>query len=614
MAIATIYSSTADGGLYHGGVVYLDVWNAAEADGYPDDFQEDSAIGQWLESAYAIWRSCFFFDTSSIPIGVTIVSAKLCLRGEADLSDTDFLLTIQNGQPIYPHKPMVIGDYNRTNYSGDGGSLSTAGFTVVGYNEIPLNETGISWINKGGWTKLCVRSSREITGVTPTGKESIVVYNTEAGGDFRPKLVLEYTVVIPTVTTQAATLIEATSCTGNGNITAAGGENCTRRGFCYKVGTSGTPTTADSVAYDDGSFGVGAYTKAITGLTAGTSYRVRAYAVNSAGIGYGTTVQITTDVSDTFQLKWNVKRAISDTNQMKWNVRKAIADIAQFVWNVKVGFSWKIGFHAAVSQRRYKSAAFPAFTFPDPAGSGFTSANDGYYMLAGWGKSIPALVLFWKVGGAISDTIQTVWRVLTTVPGSTSQYIWNVRKAISDTSQYIWNVRFALSDTVQVVWNAGKATFNTVQTVWRVLTIVPGSELQAIWNVKFALSDTVQTIWNVKKALSDTIQLIWDVGGYVGKTIKFLWNVYFIGAHFVPPGIYQIEVHDTAGNLIAILEKAYKISLEETLNVPKTLTFSNPADDTKLSYITRANEIWVRDVKNNVVLAKVRLLRSDDTR
>ena len=101
-------------------------------------------------------------------------------------------------------------------------------------------------------------------------------------------------VVAPTVTTQAADLVEATTARGNGNITDTGGENCTRRGFCYKVGTTGDPTTADSVAYDDGSFGTGAYTKGLTGLSTGTSYRVRAYAVNSAGTGYGATVQILT--------------------------------------------------------------------------------------------------------------------------------------------------------------------------------------------------------------------------------------------------------------------------------------------------------------------------------
>jgi hypothetical protein len=59
------------------------------------------------------------------------------------------------------------------------------------------------------------------------------------------------------------------------------------------AGISGDPTTSNSVAYDDGSYSTGSYTKAITGLTAGSSYRVRAYSVNRAGTGYGTTVQVT---------------------------------------------------------------------------------------------------------------------------------------------------------------------------------------------------------------------------------------------------------------------------------------------------------------------------------
>jgi len=106
----------------------------------------------------------------------------------------------------------------------------------------------------------------------------------------------------PTVTTQNCSGITITGCTGNGNITATGGPNATRRGFCFMTGTSGDPTTANSVAYDDGSYGTGAYTKAITGLSGGTNYRVRAYAVNTAGTSYGTTVQLLTQQAPTVAL------------------------------------------------------------------------------------------------------------------------------------------------------------------------------------------------------------------------------------------------------------------------------------------------------------------------
>jgi hypothetical protein len=105
--------------------------------------------------------------------------------------------------------------------------------------------------------------------------------------------------VVPTVTTQAASSVLSTSFTGNGNITDTGGANATRRGFCYLQGNSGDPTITDSVAYDDGDFGTGAYTKSVTGLTAETAYRNRAYATNSAGTSYGSTVDVTTGAEST---------------------------------------------------------------------------------------------------------------------------------------------------------------------------------------------------------------------------------------------------------------------------------------------------------------------------
>lgn len=100
-----------------------------------------------------------------------------------------------------------------------------------------------------------------------------------------------------TVTTQACSDVTNNSATLNGTITSTGGEATavTRRGFCYKVGTTGDPTTSDSVIYDDGAFGVGAYTESLTGLTYNTDYRIRAYIINDAGTSYGDTVQLVLD-------------------------------------------------------------------------------------------------------------------------------------------------------------------------------------------------------------------------------------------------------------------------------------------------------------------------------
>jgi len=98
--------------------------------------------------------------------------------------------------------------------------------------------------------------------------------------------------VAPTVTTQDPTDVLTTSVTGNGNITATGGENATVRGFKY-----GFTQTDTWDAHDNGDFGVGAFTKGLVGLDANTEYWIRAYATNSIGTSYGTWVQFQTAAS-----------------------------------------------------------------------------------------------------------------------------------------------------------------------------------------------------------------------------------------------------------------------------------------------------------------------------
>ncbi|ADQ81040.1 cell surface receptor IPT/TIG domain protein [Paludibacter propionicigenes WB4] len=103
--------------------------------------------------------------------------------------------------------------------------------------------------------------------------------------------------IAPTVTTQAVSDIGSTTATGNGNITDLGVPFPTSYGVCWN--TTGTPTTSDSKV-DKGSISTtGAFTAAITGLTANTTYKVRAYATNEVGTSYGTEVSFTTAASPT---------------------------------------------------------------------------------------------------------------------------------------------------------------------------------------------------------------------------------------------------------------------------------------------------------------------------
>lgn len=87
----------------------------------------------------------------------------------------------------------------------------------------------------------------------------------------------------PTVTTEAVTNIAATTATGNGTVVTDGGDTITERGVCWS--TSLNPTTSDSKATSAGT--TGPFTASITGISSGTLYHVRAYAINSIGTSYG---------------------------------------------------------------------------------------------------------------------------------------------------------------------------------------------------------------------------------------------------------------------------------------------------------------------------------------
>lgn len=87
--------------------------------------------------------------------------------------------------------------------------------------------------------------------------------------------------VVPTVTTQDASSIGATSATFNGTITATGGATVTRRGFAW--GTSATMVDDTATTTEDGTFDPGAFTDSAQTLNCATTYYYRPYAVNIAG-------------------------------------------------------------------------------------------------------------------------------------------------------------------------------------------------------------------------------------------------------------------------------------------------------------------------------------------
>lgn len=103
-------------------------------------------------------------------------------------------------------------------------------------------------------------------------------------------IITPFTTNPPLVTTTAPSGITPVSATGGGNVTADGGAAVTARGVCWS--TLPNPTTLDPKTIDG--TGTGVFTSNITGLSASTTYHVRAYATNAIGTAYGADLSFTT--------------------------------------------------------------------------------------------------------------------------------------------------------------------------------------------------------------------------------------------------------------------------------------------------------------------------------
>jgi len=99
---------------------------------------------------------------------------------------------------------------------------------------------------------------------------------------------------LPTILTANTASILSTSLICGGNVSIDGGEAVTEYGICWN--TTGLPSNTDS--FKSFGRGTGAFTGSLTGLNPGTTYYLRAYAINSLGTAYGEQFTFKTLTSD----------------------------------------------------------------------------------------------------------------------------------------------------------------------------------------------------------------------------------------------------------------------------------------------------------------------------
>jgi len=92
---------------------------------------------------------------------------------------------------------------------------------------------------------------------------------------------------LPTVTTRDAWNINGLTAVTGGIITDDGGEAVTTRGVVWSTRSGFNPDTVSSGKTVHVGSGNGSFSTTMTGLNRGTTYYVRAYAINSVGIAYG---------------------------------------------------------------------------------------------------------------------------------------------------------------------------------------------------------------------------------------------------------------------------------------------------------------------------------------
>jgi uncharacterized protein (TIGR02145 family) len=192
----------------------------------------------------------------------------------------------------------------QTTATGGGNVTSDGGSTVIArgvcWNTVTdpttANSKTVDGTGTGNFTS-------KITGLTMTTTYYVRAYAITANGTGYGSDVTFTTLgPPPVVTTSAITGITQTTATGGGNVTSDGGSPVTARGVCWS--TTIDPTLANSYTTDG--IGTGSFTSNITGLTAGTTYYVRAYATSANGTGYGADMIFTTQIPPITDIDGNI--------------------------------------------------------------------------------------------------------------------------------------------------------------------------------------------------------------------------------------------------------------------------------------------------------------------
>ena len=270
-----------------------------------------TTVGDYFISSYA--RGCTSLTSLSIPD-----TSSLTTVGDYFMYTYAFGCTSLTSLSAPDTSSLTtIGTYFIGSYARGCTSLTslsvpdTSSLTTVGYNfmddyardcsallRLELPSAGLFKTNNVDWevpsTRLTYLKGYVTNTTDETDWKALVVSGKTLYTNYIRSTANVIAEIPPTMTTQAVSDITRTTATGNGNLTNIGSSAITEKGICY--GTSENPTTSNNKVTVSGTT-TGAFTASLTGLSAGTTYYVRAYVINSVGTSYGSQVSFVTLVS-----------------------------------------------------------------------------------------------------------------------------------------------------------------------------------------------------------------------------------------------------------------------------------------------------------------------------
>jgi hypothetical protein len=261
----------------------------------------------------------------------TLVARGVCWNTSADPTildshTSDFLVVGTQSSPMTGLSPSTLYHFRAYGMSAEGvsygadmtfttaglpsvtttaissitGTTAASGGTIAAYAVKPITARGVCW-NAVANPTIAEAHTTDGTGVGSFASSLagliqgttyyVRAYATTLEGTSYGNEVSFTPAVLPTLSTVAVSSVTVTTAQSGGNISSDGGATVTARGVCWN--TSTTPTTANSHTTDG--TGTGGFTSALTSLTQGTLYYVRAYAINTVGTAYGDEVTFTTN-------------------------------------------------------------------------------------------------------------------------------------------------------------------------------------------------------------------------------------------------------------------------------------------------------------------------------